>query len=61
MARIIIEVGTKENYTRQVSAETQLLAARGYVHTGTLSISGSAGALRRLAAELNAMADELDR
>ncbi len=61
MPRITIEVGTREHYTRQVSKATLLLAAKGYVNAGSLSIGGAPAALRRLAEELMTVADETEQ
>jgi hypothetical protein len=61
MARITIEVGTKEHYSRQVDKATLLLPAKGYVHAGGVSIAGSPAALRRLAEELLEVADETEQ
>ncbi len=60
MPRVTIEVGTRENYSRQVSKATLLLPAKGYVNFGNLSLGGAPAALRRLAEELLQLADETE-
>jgi hypothetical protein len=61
MAHVRVQVGTRESFTRQVSPATQLLPVVAMVHLGQVSIEGAPQALRALAAELVAVADEADQ
>jgi hypothetical protein len=61
MAPVRVEVGIREHFTRQVSPATQLLPVVAMVHLAGASIEGPPQALRALAAELVAVADEADR
>jgi hypothetical protein len=61
MPRVTIEVGTRENYSRQVVKATLLLPVKGYVNFGNVSVGGAPAALRRLAAELLQLADETEQ